>query len=200
MDRDGRLETPEGFRDCFLTGLHREIEGREDPYFPTLYRWYEKDGIRKRELSGLLEAAFYENHRSGIGRETARALYGQVLSNSATRLEQFASCAFAHFLKYGLGLRERVRYEFSPADMGTVMHEALERFSRTLEAGELSWREISEEERKGWRTRSWRRSPEITEIPFCTAPAATLYQIHRIRRILQQHGLGPAAADPPGKL
>ena len=181
-----RLETPEGLRDCFLTGLHREIEGREDPYFPTLYRWYEKDGIRKRELSGLLEAAFYENHRSGIGRETARALYGQVLSNSATRLEQFVSCAFAHFLKYGLGLRERVRYEFSPADMGTVMHEALERFSRTLEAGELSWREISEEERERLADQVLEEITGDYGNTILHSSSRNAYQIHRIRRILQR--------------
>ena len=85
--------------------------------FPELYRWYEKDENRKKELDRLMQAVFFENPQTGISRAAARALYGPVLNGSATRLEQFASCAFAHFLKYGLLLREREKYEFNAADM-----------------------------------------------------------------------------------
>ena len=54
-----------------------------------------------------MDAAFYSYEERGIGRAAARALYGQSLQGSVTRLEQFASCGYAHFLKYGLELMER---------------------------------------------------------------------------------------------
>ena len=38
-------------------------------------------------------------------------MYGRILQGSVTRLEQYASCAYAHFLKYGLELMERQEYE-----------------------------------------------------------------------------------------
>lgn len=94
----------------------------------------------------LAEAAFYTNTDVAIGKAAALALYGSELSNSATRLELFASCAFAHFMQYGLNLREREIYEFTPADIGTVLHQALERFSKELADKGLTLRGIPEEE------------------------------------------------------
>ena len=58
----------------------------------------------------------------------ARALYGDVLGGSVTRLEQYAACAYAQFLSFGLGLKERRLHRFAPADMGTLFHEVLRRF------------------------------------------------------------------------
>ena len=42
-----------------------------------------------------------------ISQSVAKALYGEVSPYSATRLERFAACAFAHFLQYGMKLTER---------------------------------------------------------------------------------------------
>ena len=86
--------------ELFLEGIQNIRKGRTDVGFLELYRWYQKDGQRKKQLECLLQVAFYENPQTGIGRAVAKALYGGVLENSATRLEQFAACAFAHFLQY----------------------------------------------------------------------------------------------------
>lgn len=56
----------------------------------------------------------------------ARALYGTQLENSVSRLERFAACAYAHFLEYGLMLKEREEYRFEQVDMGNIFHEVLE--------------------------------------------------------------------------
>ena len=143
-----RLETPEGTLALFLEGLRSVRAGSPEAGFLELYHWYRKDETRKTQLERLLEAAFYENPQTGISRAVARALYGKVLVNSATRLEQFAACAFAHFLKYGLLLKEREKYEFNAADMGTVMHEALESFSKKVSERGLCWAELTDEQRE----------------------------------------------------
>ena len=69
-----------------------------------------------------------EQHRKSGGSGTLR----KELDNSATELERFAACAFAHFLQYGLKIEERQEYEFRQADLGNVIHQALEQFSRNL--------------------------------------------------------------------
>ena len=144
-----RLETAAGGLDLFLEGLRSIRTDRVQDGFPELYRWYEKDENRKKELDRLMQAVFFENPQTGISRAAARALYRPVLNGSATRLEQFASCAFAHFLKYGLLLREREKYEFNAADMGNIMHETLERFARKVTERKLRWTELAEEQRDG---------------------------------------------------
>ena len=185
-DGTEQLETQAGIRERFLKGLHRELEGIRDPAFGALYRWYGKDVERKQERNRLLSAAFYENRSGGIGRTAARALYGRVLSNSATRLEQFSSCAFAHFLKYGLLLQERARYEFSPADMGTVMHEALELFSRKMEKQRLSWRNLTEEQRNVLADEALEEITGDYGNTILHSSSRSEYQIQRIRRILRR--------------
>jgi ATP-dependent helicase/nuclease subunit B len=143
----GRLETPEGERELLVEGFREARTKKAEDRFLELYCRYRRSGEKRRLLERLQEAAFLENPLAGIGRKTARALYGRVLENSATRLELFASCAFAHFLKYGLLLKERERYEFTAADMGTVMHGALEGFAGKLEKSGLKWAELTGEQR-----------------------------------------------------
>ena len=43
----------------------------------------------------------------------ALELYGRELTGSVTSFEQFASCQFAYFCQYGLGLKEREEYQFA---------------------------------------------------------------------------------------
>ena len=63
------------------------------------------------------KAAFLRCADGVIGRSAASALYGDTLKNSATRLEKYAACAFAHFMEFGLQIRERDQYELKAADM-----------------------------------------------------------------------------------
>ena len=74
----------------------------------------------------LAEAFSYTYEERGIGRAAARALYGPILQGSVTRLEQYASCAYAHFLRYGLELMERKEYELGAVDMGNLFHQSLD--------------------------------------------------------------------------
>ena len=95
----------------------------------------------------LTEAAFLRKPVDQISKSVAKALYGEISPNGATRLERFSACAFAHFLKYGLELTERVEYEFRAMDMGNIIHQALEEFAVELRQKQLNWRELSDEER-----------------------------------------------------
>ena len=67
-----------------------------------------------------------------------------------TRLEQYAACAYAHFLMYGLKLSEREQYEFAPVDMGNIFHETLEAFSKKLDASDYTWKTLPREVADEW--------------------------------------------------
>lgn len=53
---------------------------------------------------------------------------------SVTQLEQYASCPFAYFLRYGLGLREREMLDVRPLDDGNVLHAILENAGEYLQS------------------------------------------------------------------
>ncbi|MCF0137269.1 MAG: PD-(D/E)XK nuclease family protein [Oscillospiraceae bacterium] len=77
-----------------------------------------------RRLEALLRAS--EMSRGSLSRESVRALYGDKLRLSASRIDKFASCRFAYFMQYGLKARKREPAGFTPPEMGTFMHYILE--------------------------------------------------------------------------
>lgn len=144
------LATPKQGMSLLIEGLKEYRMGRENARFYELFRWYARQEKYEEKLSQLLEAAFSRHEDSRLGKAVARALYGTILENSVTRLEQYAACAYAHFLMYGLKLSERETYEFAPVDMGNIFHEALELFSKRLEGSEYTWTTIPREIQEAW--------------------------------------------------
>ncbi|MBE5882474.1 MAG: helicase-exonuclease AddAB subunit AddB [Lachnospiraceae bacterium] len=96
-----------------------------------------------RESLGILCRVYGEDEVAGKIREAALTTYENVpLSDmaaellyrdrnkgSVSRLEQFAACAYAHFLRYGLELREQEEYDFDAMDFGIIYHHVLEKVS-----------------------------------------------------------------------
>lgn len=121
--------------------------GEERQLFFTLYDAY----IRNQEYAPIVEQmrrasfSYLKNSGSRLPKELAQFLYGQVLKNSVSRLEKFASCAYAHFLQYGLKLDERDKYGFESVDMGNVFHAVLEGFSDKLAEAGYTWFDFPKE-------------------------------------------------------
>ncbi len=115
--------------------------------YPEIVLYFTSSAERQRELDVLEDAAFRTRADTRIGAAVAQALYGNVIEGSVTRLEQYAACAYSHFLKYGLELRERPIYEVQAVDLGNLFHDSIERCFK--KAGELSlnWQTMSDDER-----------------------------------------------------
>ncbi len=64
--------------------------------------------------------------------QTVRRLYGQELRLSASQVDKAASCRFAYFMRYGLGVQERKEISVDPAEFGTFVHDILERTAKTI--------------------------------------------------------------------
>lgn len=78
-----------------------------------------------------------EDWTGELDEKTAVELYGDDVRESVTRLEQFASCEFSHFLKYGLDIAEREEYKIQASDTGSILHKSMERISfEMVKAGE----------------------------------------------------------------
>lgn len=73
-----------------------------------------------------------ENYIRTLSENVALSLYGGELGGSVSAFETYASCRFAYFLQYGLGLKEREEYRFAFNDFGTVLHAVLEDVTRKL--------------------------------------------------------------------
>lgn len=116
--------------------------------FLELYRWFVRSDEYRSEILQLVDAAFYVYEERGIGHAVAQALYGKIINGSVTRLEQFAACAYGHFLKYGLELMERQQYELAAADIGNLFHDSIDRCFRQVREEGRDWRLITDAERE----------------------------------------------------
>lgn len=66
--------------------------------------------------------AFYE-----IPEGVAKKLYGTPIYVSATKSDTFASCPYRYFVRFGLGIDELQKAEFSAVNVGSLMHASLDR-------------------------------------------------------------------------
>ena len=159
---------------CRLFPGLRSSDGRTgDPYpsdkegaFRQLVRelaLYEREGVASEYLSS--QRAFFaadpvygprlrrveEAIRGGIspapfGKALADRMYGPAPNMSASRLEQFNRCPFAHYLKYGLKAQERPESREEAADAGTFLHDALDAFLKLVKEKGLDWAALTDEE------------------------------------------------------
>lgn len=84
------------------------------------------------EVEKILKGIFFENTEERITKEMSLALYGEILKGSVSRMEVFYSCPYAHFLQYGLNLKDRKTSEVQAFTIGNVYHRMLELFFQKL--------------------------------------------------------------------
>ena len=104
-----------------------------------LMAWYEKTPKFQIHFEKLWKQLLKGDAETTIGAAVAKAMYGEGNTYSVTRLEKYASCAYALFLQYGLRLKEREVYEFAAVDMGYLLHSAVELFARKVDKGSYDW-------------------------------------------------------------
>ncbi|MFT4006435.1 MAG: helicase-exonuclease AddAB subunit AddB [Lacrimispora sp.] len=146
-----RLDLPLSMREAkerLTDGLRDYGKNEEDGSFMELLKAFLSSEDYKEEGRRLMEAAFYAYEKRGIGKVAARALYGSVISGSVTRMEQYASCAYAHFLNYGLELMERQEYELAAMDVGNLFHDSIDLWFQRMKEEGRDFRTLSPEERK----------------------------------------------------
>lgn len=188
------VRTVKDGREHLIKGLRRLRESREggkssqegpkeEAAFLELFRHFYGWEEQREEIKGLVDAAFYSYEERGIGRAAARTLYGQMLQGSVTRLEQFASCAYAHFLKYGLELMERQEYELGAVDMGNLFHQSIDQCFEVMKERGQDWRSLTEEDRKALVRECVARVTEEYGNTIMKNSARNTYLAGRIERI-----------------
>ena len=126
--------------------LRRMEEGGEDADEETaaLYRLLKEKADDEDGLLPPEKGFLYRYRPEALSEESARRLFRETLTGSVSRLERYASCAYQHFLSYGLRLLPRKKYLLEAADYGNLLHDSINLFFEKLEEKGLSFREIDE--------------------------------------------------------
>ena len=160
----------------YARGL-RDYEELSDLYLYCLI----KDSARTERI---IRHAFKRYESAKLSRETVHAIYGRELRNSVTRLEKFAACACAHFLRYGLNINDRETPELQDYDNGSLMHNSLKRFSDMLAADNKKWSEINEEEQEAYISKAFEDEISSGDESKYDLTNVNRYEKERVRNIL----------------
>ena len=114
-------------------------------YLKQLYAALKADPASSQWLSEITDRAFASYKPTDLEESLAKELYGNIMNCSVSSLEKYAGCAYAHFLNYGLGLREREIAGIESTDLGNITHEALEGFGKYCLAHNEEFAEVSRE-------------------------------------------------------
>lgn len=142
-DFDNLISKEEGF-DLISAGLNQD-GSVEDEKYNELFRYYACDTLYRDDLLKIINNTYRTYENNPIESSVARALYGDTIKGSVSRIEKFASCAFAHFISYGLRLSEKAEYSFQASDLGNIYHDVLMEYSNEITESEYGWTQISPE-------------------------------------------------------
>ena len=138
----------------YLAETIRRRKRREavDPRWQEVARWYREEDPQL--LEKIENGSGYSIRREKLTEDMARALFvgdRDMLMASASRLEKFSGCPFAHFIMYGLKPREERLFEVGGREIGDIYHESIMKYCEEVTAQSdrpdvHGWDEITREE------------------------------------------------------
>lgn len=125
----------------YLTDAFREYleDGKLDDDWLYAGLWY--GSHEPEEMERIRRGMEFDNKQNALGGQLADALYRgdrRAIEASASRLEKYSGCPFAHFISYGLRPEDLRVFEMGPREIGDIYHECIMKLSQRLTAGEDS--------------------------------------------------------------
>ena len=165
--------------------LRTEEDDSEDAESRILTRILTEKGFA-RELTAIYKGRAYRNVAEQLPPETIALLYGRYLHASVSKLELYARCGFAYFLKYGLRLKEREMYQVDVRNVGVILHSVMEGlFKQVRDTRNNDWENFPEDERMLMVTELVNRAAEELAGDFFEDNARNAYMLQMIERMAQ---------------
>lgn len=162
----------------------KEASADEIELSKALLKVYREEGALLPEE--ITDAAFEEYVATPLSKEMVKLIYGATIKAGISRMEMYAGCAYAHFLKYGMELKETTGYEFEASDLGTIYHGVLDCFSSELARNNLSWSTFEKEEGKKLIAKAVNEYCENYEQGLLADNAKSRYTIVKITKMLER--------------
>ena len=132
-----------------ITNISEIKSGKEiEKIWYSVYKYYKNDEIWSKKLKENLKGLDYTNLPEQITQENISKLYGNTLSTSISKLEQYRRCPFSYYLQYGLKIKEKDQLKIKSIDTGTFMHETIDQFFGRIREEKIKLEDITEEKIK----------------------------------------------------
>ncbi len=115
-----------------------------DDKYLYLAKWYSEN--EKQKYNSTVQGLDYKNTIENQSKSLSKKLYGENMYTSVSRLESYVQCPFSFYLNYGLKIKEREIYKLGVPDVGTLLHEIIDEFSKEVLEENIDIRKITKEE------------------------------------------------------
>lgn len=125
------IVTKKSTLDVLIEKLREYIEGKPlSELWKNVYSWYKQNS---QELAYIIDSGLdYKNIVENIKNTDIDKLYGESLTMSVSKLENFATCPFKFFLDFGIKPFERKELRIEYYDIGNIFHDCIEKFTRLI--------------------------------------------------------------------
>ena len=132
--------------DLLIQKINEFSEGKQiDDIWFVVYKYYENNSEWKDKLQKSLKGISYTNIPDKIEKVYTDKLYGDTLHTTISRLEQYRSCPFSFYLKYGLNLSEKETFTIRNIDTGTFMHDVIDEFFEIIKNKNIDVKQVSDD-------------------------------------------------------
>ncbi len=131
VDDINHVITMKSTLDLLIEKLREYVEGKPlNDIWKNVYTWYKQNN---QDFAYIIDRGLdYKNTVENIKNIDIDKLYGESLSMSASKLENFASCPFKFFLDFGIKPFERKELRIEYYDLGNIFHDCIDRFTRLM--------------------------------------------------------------------
>jgi ATP-dependent helicase/nuclease subunit B len=136
-----RLTTAQALFSKTLLSFKQNPENRG--YYAPILQYYKQ--VDPLKVALMERAVGYENAVCKLEESITKELYGEEIEASVSRVERFNHCEFAHFISYGLHLRERDLGRITMPDIGSLYHEVLKYISMMIKKEGRSFASLTDE-------------------------------------------------------
>ncbi|MDE5976857.1 MAG: PD-(D/E)XK nuclease family protein, partial [Turicibacter sp.] len=126
-----------------LIATLKHYPNRKPYYEPLLTYYQEMHPLIYQAIERILN---YHNEVSSLDEQLTKELYSEEIVASVSRLELFNQCEFAHYLRYGLKLKEREQYKIDLPHIGELYHEALKRSAERIKKENRTFADLTANE------------------------------------------------------
>lgn len=123
-----------------LKNLDENLNCDEKNTLFEIENFLKEDKEYKDKITLLSSFINYKNEIDNIKEYTSKLYDSDYFSVS--KLEKFACCPFSYFLNYGLNLKKREIYTFTPIDYGVYCHKVLDSFFKDIVKNSIDFKTI----------------------------------------------------------
>ena len=127
-----------------ITVVNKVRKGEEVPEFwDSVYSYYRDCG--SDTLQKALGYFKYTNPIRPVSPDSVSAQVGEDMHTTVSRLQRYASCRYSYFLSYMLYLKEKPRADLQGVDIGSIVHDVIEKICVGMEADGVSFETADKE-------------------------------------------------------